>query len=289
MVGRQRLDFGRLCGNRVFVNRIPLEDNFNDVLGKAQRGLQFSDEQLAKKAGVSVSELTSAKEGHFDEAIVKKLAPVLNLKTDALVALGKKAWYPKDLGKVPGLAAFTTTYSDMTVNSFLIWDPKTNQGAAFDTGADCADMAKFAADNGIKIQMILLTHTHGDHIADLARLKNVTQAAAFVCKLEAIDDAETFEVSRKFTVGPLKIDTRQTSGHSQGGVTYVVAGLPNRVAVVGDSIFASSMGGGLVSYADALRNNREQILTLPEDTILCPGHGPLTTVGEEKQHNPFFP
>jgi hydroxyacylglutathione hydrolase len=271
------------------VNKLPLEDNFNDVLGKAQRGLQLGDEQLAKKAGVSVTDLTGSKEGHFDEAVVRKLAPVLKLRPEALVALGKKARYPKDPGNVPGLAMFTTAYGDMTVNSFLIWDPKTNQGAAFDTGADCSEMAKFAADNRIKIQMILLTHTHGDHIADLARLKSVTQAAAFVCKLEAIDGAETFEVRRKFTVGPLKIDTRQTSGHSRGGVTYVVAGLPNRVAVVGDSMFASSMGGGGVSYEDALRNNREQILTLPDDTILCPGHGPLTTVGEEKQHNPFFP
>jgi glyoxylase-like metal-dependent hydrolase (beta-lactamase superfamily II) len=270
------------------VNKIPLEDNFNDVLGKAQRGLQISDEQLARNAGVSALDVTRAKEGHFEETTVRKLAPVLNLKTEALVALGKKAWYPKEPGKVHGLASFTTTYGDMTVNSFLIWDPKTNQGAAFDTGADRSSMAKFAADNGIKIQMILLTHTHGDHIADLGRLKNVTQAAAFVCKLEAVDGAETFEVSRKFTVGPLKIDTRRTSGHSLGGVTYVVAGLPNRIAVVGDSMFASSMGGGLVSYEDALRNNREQILTLPDDTILCPGHGPLTTVGEEKQHNPFF-
>jgi hydroxyacylglutathione hydrolase len=271
------------------VKRIPLEDNFNDVLGKAQRGLQFSDEQLAKKAAVSVEELTRAKEGHFDEAVLRKLAPVLNLKADAVIALGKKAWYPKDPGEVPGLAAFTTPYGDMTVNSFLIWDPNTNQGAAFDTCADCSEMVKFAAEKNIKIQMVLLTHTHPDHIADLARLKSVTQAGAFVCKLEAIDGAETFEVSRKFTVGPLKIDTRQTSGHSRGGVTYVVLGLPNRIAVVGDSMFASSMGGGGVSYSEALRNNREQILTLPDDTILCPGHGPLTTVREEKQHNPFFP
>jgi len=271
------------------VNRIPLEDNFNDVLGKAQRGLQLSDQQLAQNAEVTVSDLTRVKEGQFDEPIVRKLAPVLKLRPDELVALGKKSWYPKDPGNVPGLASFTTTYGDMTVNSFLMWDPKTKHGAAFDTGADCSDMAKFAADNGIKIQMILLTHTHPDHIADLARLKSVTQAAAFVCKLEAIDGAETFEVSRNFTVGPLKIDTRQTIGHSVGGVTYVIAGLPNRIVVVGDSMFASSMGGGMISYADALRNNREQILTLPDDTILCPGHGPMTTVGEEKQHNPFFP
>jgi glyoxylase-like metal-dependent hydrolase (beta-lactamase superfamily II) len=48
------------------------------------------------------------------------------------------------------------------------------------------------------------------------------------------------------------------------------------------------MGGGMVSYEEALRTNRENILTLPDDTVICPGHGPLTTVGEEKQHNPFF-
>jgi glyoxylase-like metal-dependent hydrolase (beta-lactamase superfamily II) len=48
------------------------------------------------------------------------------------------------------------------------------------------------------------------------------------------------------------------------------------------------MGGGNVSYRDALQNNLEKILTLPDETIICPGHGPMTTVGEEKQHNPFF-
>jgi len=48
------------------------------------------------------------------------------------------------------------------------------------------------------------------------------------------------------------------------------------------------MGGGLVDYREALRTTRESILTLPDDTVLCPGHGPLTTVAEEKQHNPFF-
>ena len=71
-------------------------------------------------------------------------------------------------------------------------------------------------------------------------------------------------------------------------MTFFVTGLARPVAIVGDSIFAGSMGGGNVSYEDALRNNSEKILTLPDETIICPGHGPMTTVGEEKQHNPFF-
>ncbi len=271
------------------VKTIPLEDNYNDIIGKAQRGLQLSDDTLASKAGVSIADLNQAKEGHFNEPVARKLAAALNLAPDALVESGKKAWYPGDPGEVPGLACFNTTYGDMTVNSYLVWDPKTNQGVCFDTGADASGMTKFAADRALRIQSILLTHTHPDHIADLDRLKAATDAAAFVCKLEAIDEAETFDAGKKFTIGTLQIETRQTKGHSHGGITYVVNGLPRRVAVVGDAMFAGSMGGGGVSYADALKTNREGILTLPDDTILCPGHGPLTTVGEQKAHNPFFP
>lgn len=268
--------------------KIPLEDNYNDIIGKAQRGLGFSDEQVAQKAGLSVSDLARAKDGQFEDTIARKLAPGLNLGTDALVASGKKSWYPKDPGDIAGLACFNTPYSDITVNSYLAWDPKTSQGIAFDTGATSPDMLKLAKEQSIKIQLILLTHTHPDHIADLASLKKLTNAAAFVCKLEAIDGAEAFDAGKNFTVGTLQIGSRQTNGHSRGGITYVISGLAKPIAVVGDAIFAGSMGGGMISYEQALRTNRENILTLSSDTILCPGHGPLTTVGEEKAHNPFF-
>ena len=69
----------------------------------------------------------------------------------------------------------------------------------------------------------------------------------------------------------------------------MINGLERPVAIVGDAIFAGSMGGGMVSYDDALRTNKEKILSLSGDTILCPGHGPMTTISEEKTNNPFFP
>ena len=53
-------------------------------------------------------------------------------------------------------------------------------------------------------------------------------------------------------------------------------------------MFAGSMGGGKASYEAAIRTDREEILSLPDETVICPGHGPMTTVGEEKEHNPFF-
>jgi hydroxyacylglutathione hydrolase len=100
----------------------------------------------------------------------------------------------------------------------------------------------------------------------------------------------TFEIgSTKWNVGALSIEPRLTRGHSEGGTTYVINGLSRPVAVVGDAIFAGSIGGPKLSYADALEGIRSQILSLPDNTVICPGHGPLTTVGEEKANNPFFP
>jgi glyoxylase-like metal-dependent hydrolase (beta-lactamase superfamily II) len=68
----------------------------------------------------------------------------------------------------------------------------------------------------------------------------------------------------------------------------VVKGLAKPVAIVGDAVFAGSMGGGGISYADALRTNKAEIFSLPDETIICPGHGPMTTLGEERKNNPFF-
>ena len=268
--------------------KIPLEDNFTDIIGKAQRGLKFSDEQLSQRASVSVAELQAVKGGEANESVIRKLASALGLGANALATSARKAWYPQPQA-LPGLVQFNTPYEDMTVNAYLVWDEKARQAVAFDTGADARPMLDFAKSRGLRITIILLTHTHPDHIAELARLKKETGAPAYVSQLEPTSGAENFKEGHSFTIGALRMETRKTSGHSVGGITYVIAGLDHPVAVVGDSLFAGSMGGGGISYPDALENNRKKILTLAGETIICPGHGPLTTVGEEKQNNPFFP
>ena len=92
-------------------------------------------------------------------------------------------------------------------------------------------------------------------------------------------------------LGSLRITHRDTPGHAEDGVTYIVGTWPEdapHVAIVGDAIFAGSIGRGNQSWDVAKQKVREQILTLPPETLICPGHGPLTTVAEEKEHNPFF-
>jgi hydroxyacylglutathione hydrolase len=268
---------------------IPLEDTFTDIIGKARRGLQLTDDQqVAAKAGISAADVAKVSAGTVDEKALRKIAPVLNLGVETLIDSAARKWCPS-AQQLEGLQQFNSPYGDMTVNAYLVWDPKSHEAAAFDTGATCQPMLDFAKKNNVSIKLVLLTHTHPDHIVDLARLMSATRAKAYVGELEPNPGAEAFAEGRVFQVGTLKIDTRLTTGHCAGGITYVISGLARPVAVVGDAIFAGSMGGGGVSYADALNNNRKKILTLPDDTILCPGHGPLTTVGEEKRHNPFYP
>ena len=267
---------------------IPLEDNFTDIIAKTQRGLKLSDEQLAARAGVSAEELVRVKGGEVDEAVLRRVAVVLHLGGEALVHMANKKYAPRPI-TIDGLQQFNTVWEDMTVNCYLAWDAASKEAVIFDTGADCGPALQFARERGLNINLILLTHTHPDHMADLAKLQRETKAPAWVGVNERFAGAQPFAEGKTFQVGRLKIGTRQTSGHAAGGITYLVTGLSRPVAVVGDALFAGSMGGGLVSFSEALQTNRKKIFTLPDPTVICAGHGPLTTVGEEKAHNAFYP
>lgn len=267
---------------------IPLEDTAADIIGKAQRGLAISDSELAERAGISTERVRQLRDGEFDDDSISAVAPILRLDAASLIKLAHNEWQPEEIAPIDGLAQFNTTYGDMTVNAYLVWDPASRNAAAFDTGADCGEMLKRAAVEDLSFTMILLTHAHPDHIEDLDRLRGGTGAPVYVPENEPVNGATIIGAGEEFKLGSLSIEARLTSGHSRGGLTYVITGLSRPVAIVGDSLFAASMGGGAISYEDALRNNREKILTLPGETIVCPGHGPLTTVAKEKRENPFF-
>ncbi|MDD5351537.1 MAG: MBL fold metallo-hydrolase, partial [Chthoniobacteraceae bacterium] len=147
--------------------RIPLEDNFTDVIGKAQRGLQLTDAALARQAGISPADLAAIKGGEAREPALRPVARVLGLDGDALLALARREWYPEHPVFARGFAMSNTTFDDMTVNSYLVWDAPSRFAAAFDTGADARPLLSILASESLKLRYIFLTHTHADHIADL--------------------------------------------------------------------------------------------------------------------------
>lgn len=270
--------------------RIPLEDNFTDVIGKAQRGLKLTDAGLAAKAGLRPADLAAIQGGEVRELALLAVAPPLGLERNALLALARREWYPEQPLFKRGFAMFNTPFGDLTVNSYLVWDPKTRLAAAFDTGTSAQGMLDTIAAEGLTLRNIFLTHTHPDHIADLDRLAAETKAGVWSSELEPLrrPGAQVFQENAHFHLGELSIKTLFTWGHSPGQTTYFVNGLSWPLAIVGDSVFASSMGGSSTHYDMQLRHNRQKIMKLPPDTVLACGHGPLTTVKQERRHNPFF-
>jgi glyoxylase-like metal-dependent hydrolase (beta-lactamase superfamily II) len=270
--------------------RIPIEDNFSDVVSKAQRGLRISDGELCKRAEVTPEDLAAVKSGRVIDAVIRRVARHLRLGPNALEDLAHKRWYPDAPAFPHGFAIFNTPFEDIFVNSYLVWDAREKVGAAFDTGADSRGMLDVIATEKIRLQMIFITHTHDDHIADLARLARETGAEVWASEREPVSHpgAQVFRENAHFHIGGLAIKTLSTWGHSPGQTTFYVTGLSYPLAVVGDSLFAGSIGGSAEHFADQHKNDVEKILRLPRNTVLACGHGPLTTVGQEKVHNPFF-
>ena len=180
-------------------------------------------------------------------------------------------------------------YEEMTVNSYLIWDRVSRKATAFDTGANADAMLELIKEKGLSLSMVCLTHAHDDHVQALQPLLNATgNPPVHANILEPFPGAQLFEAGQSLSSGYLQIETCLTAGHSPGGTTYVISGLDQPVAIVGDALFCCSQGGIATGYKQAMAQNREQIFSLPDETILCPGHGPMSTLGEEKEHNPFY-
>jgi glyoxylase-like metal-dependent hydrolase (beta-lactamase superfamily II) len=270
---------------------LPLEDQFYDIIHKAQRGQGINDQALALRTGLSMEKVLAVKEGLVDEESILKIGNALSLGSQALLQIAKNAWQPKPV-ELEGLKQFTTSYKDMTVNSYIMWDPATKVALAFDTGADATPMIEFINEQDLLLANIFITHSHPDHVIDLERLKRETGGTvALINNREPYAGAESFAIEEMagWLAEGLRVEPRSTWGHSRGGTSYLVKGLAKGVVIVGDAMFAGSMGSGLISYSDALRTNRSNLLTLTRETVVCPGHGPMSTILEERAHNPFFP
>lgn len=268
---------------------IPLEDFSEDIISKAQRGLGIDTGTLAERSGLERSDIHSLRNGSSDVELIRQVAPELGLDTNALIASAEKSWFPEQ-PNVEGLHIFHTNFGEMIVNAYLVEVPSTKKAILFDTGIDSSAILELLEKRGLELEAICLTHSHRDHVADLQTLRTATDnPPAYIHAKELVSGSSSIEEGWTLQTSGLKITALQTSGHSVAGLTYVIDGMNTHIAVVGDAMFAGSMGGGMVSFSEALKNNREKILTLSDQTVLCPGHGPLTTVGQEKVHNPFFP
>ena len=267
---------------------IPREDNFEDILGKAIKGQGLKKASVAEEARLSPDALEQLLAGHSDESAVRALALPLQLDPEALVRMGQSTDHPTTLCP-RSIVATTTDFGDMTVNAYILWDHVSRDCAIFDTGTDAAPLLATIKKEKLNPLAIFLTHSHADHIHALATLKSELEVEAWSSEFEPVRGTKTFRPGDFFNAGQHFIRTRHTSGHSVGGTTFLIEGSTVQAAIVGDAIFAGSVGGIRQNYHESLESIRREILSLPDETVLCPGHGPLTSVAQEKSNNPFFP
>ena len=207
------------------------------------------------------------------------------------------------------LRAVVVPVTPFAQNCSVIWCDVTGRGAVIDPGGDLDRVLAVVGSNGVKLEKILLTHAHIDHagaVAELARrfslpiegphpddrfwIEQLPQQGTMF----GLDRSESFEPTRwldqgdAVTVGDVILDVRHCPGHTPGHVVFFEP--EARLAFVGDVLFAGSIGRTDFprgDHATLIRSIRENLFPLGDDVRFVPGHGPMSTFGEERKSNPF--
>lgn len=191
----------------------------------------------------------------------------------------------------------------LAVNTYVVADPATKEAALIDPGGGLLDIKRFVEKNNLKLVFVINTHGHGDHIAaddayDLPLYihtldrdflkdtsKNLSSSIGF--PLTARDPARLLNDGDLIKLGELELEIIHTPGHTPGSISIKVGG----AVFTGDALFAGSIGRTDFPYGDEkklIESIKNKLFTLDEETIIYPGHGEPSTIGEEKRSNPFF-
>lgn len=191
-------------------------------------------------------------------------------------------------------------------NSYLVVDEKTNRAVIVDPGGEGDRIIDAIERSGAELEAIWVTHAHVDHVGAIASVKRRWDVPVFLHPLDrrlyeaASRQAEVYGIpfeeppvpDREFSdgqqvqLGDAQMTVMHAPGHAPGHV--VIHG--NGIALVGDCLFAGSIGRTDLPFSNPpqLADSLRRIASLPDDTVVYPGHGIPTTIGEEKQSNPFL-
>jgi len=203
----------------------------------------------------------------------------------------------------------TIVVGPFAVNCYLLWDETSSEGLIIDPGAEAETITYWIDSLEIIPGAILLTHGHGDHIAAVDELKKQLAIPLYIGSGEEVLLADpSANISAFFDhpivapkpdhtlvdeqivqIGGIRLSVLATPGHTSGGISYLEEGAGRLFC--GDTLFAGSIGrtdlpGG--NYQQLIKTIQSKIMTLPDDVVVLPGHGPRSTVGAERNTNPFL-
>jgi len=194
-------------------------------------------------------------------------------------------------------------------NCSIIGDEASHEAMVIDPGDDIEDILAIIREHNLKVKQIVITHAHIDHVGGAMKLRAQTGAPILLNQNDyallkmldvqaawlgmrppgAVEIAHDLKDGQSVTAGSLSGDVLHTPGHTEGSVCLYFPA--EKLLIAGDTLFAGSIGrtdlpGG--SYQKILRSLHDRVLVLPDETVVIPGHGPTSTIGEEREGNPFL-
>lgn len=272
-----------------------LEDELGDVLEKAARNVPLSLESLAAATHIAASRLKDAFDYRPDltPAELSRLASVLNLNEVGLSALAQGRYpLPEPAGLPFALHPLRMPFGVGVANAYLI-STGGDSALLFDTGASHAELHRAWPEHILQLDAVFVTHYEAEHVGGLDVVLRETELGRFHGppsgrwpQCLGLGEGQVVEYAS------LSVTAFSTPGHADEHNCYLVKSLacPQAPAVLisGDLIFAGSLGGGYFCCQRQLKHSRRIMDLLPDDTLIAPGHGPLTTAANERRFNPFL-
>ena len=277
------------------IEHAPLEDELGDVLEKAMRHAGLNEQSLAALAGVDAGKICDAIDYRYDLTVdeLKRLVRSLALNEVGVQALAAGRYPLPEIAGLPFcLYPLRTPHGIGVANAYIVADCCRSSGVLFDTGSDPV-MLRRVWPAGIKrLDGVFITHAETEHTGGLADVVKQYGPVPVFCPVDAkVPGAAALGEGTQVTLGGFEIRALSTPGHAEAHNCYEVsaARVPGgvRVLVSGDLFFAGSVGGAYFSSQQLRKHLARLLAALPDATVVAPGHGPLTTIKNERTFNPF--
>jgi hydroxyacylglutathione hydrolase len=274
----------------------PLEDELGDVLEKAMKVSGLREDQLAARTGIDVNRIKDALLYRYDFSSreLGVLAAALGLNEVGLRALAEERFPQPETGGLPfRLHVLSMPYGVGVVNAYIVARCDAPAAILFDSGCCARELAQAWPAEVQRLCGHFVTHWDSDHSGGCRETMARFGLSCCLGPGPAREGVRVLAEAEKLEIGGLTITVCSTPGHTREHYCYLVGRTDRpetrQVLFSGDLFFCGSIGGGYFDTGAVLKHARDLWRRLPGETIVAPGHGPLTTIATEREFNPFAP